>query len=738
MFYLLKVLIGRQAKAIDRPFSYYAPEDVKPSKYTRVLVKFGNSTKVVGVIVDDPVLIKEDIEEYNKKAEIPLLPILATLDKKPLLEENLAELARRMKDYYRCPLVSLYMAMLPPSYKPKNSSLSKPKEKDRLVVSAVEYDSSLLERREKELYERIKATQPVFASAALRSKASYQSLLNKGILKERLERVERIRQVKSLDIDPIVLTPEQAKAKEEIQSSKKRIVLLEGVTGSGKTMVYLRLCEEALKSGKSTIVLVPEIALTNHVIALFKTFFSDKVSLIHSNLSPANKLDEFLKIREGKTSIVIGTRSALFAPVKNLSLIIIDEEQSASYKQDTTPFYDARTVAKMRSDIDGCKVVLASATPLVEDRCRAENGIFSHVVLAHKYSTSSTVQATFIDMSDLSNVSPKSSSMLSLPLLEAMKATYERHEQSMLLINRRGYAPIVQCKKCYRPVKCPNCDVPLIYHKKSDLVKCHRCEYQEKFSTLLCPYDNNPTFEELGFGTERVERILKSLFPMMNIARLDRDTSKENQRAAILEGFRKGEYDVLIGTEMIAKGHDFPNVTLSAALSADQSLSIPSFMANETTFDLISQLVGRSGRHEKEGQAFIQTYNPKNEVLILASQQDYDRFYQLEMKYRKGLKFPPYAFLIQVTTQGTKLKFVREVAYAIKNYLGAKLKDKRCDVLGPYDPYEFKINKQFFKRILVKYKDPALIKETFDNLLAVCNPTHPEIQITIDRDPRGD
>lgn len=738
MFYLLKVLIGRSAKAIDRPFSYYYEGEEIPEKYTRVLVKFGNSNNVVGIIQDDPLKVEESIEEYNKKADFPLSPIIKILDDKPLLGENLAKLASVMKEYYRCPLVSLYQTMLPPSFKPKNSSLSKPKEQDKLFVSTKEYDSSLLTRNEKELYEKIKNLGKVFASSSLRRRATYQSLLLKGLLIEKLERVDRIREVNTLNMNPITLSKDQEKAKEEIQNSDKKVVLFEGVTGSGKTMVYLKLCEDALKQGKSAIVLVPEIALTNHVISLFKTFFPTKVSLIHSGLTNANKLDEFLRIRSGESSIIIGTRSALFAPAKNLSLIIIDEEQSASYKQGSTPFYDARIVARMRADIDDCKVVLASATPLVEDRCRAEKGVFSHVILNHKFSSSSTVKATFIDMGDLSNISPKTSSMLSLPLLKAMKETYERHEQSMLLINRRGYSPLVQCLKCHRPIKCPNCDIPLTYHKKYDLVKCHRCEYQLKFSTLTCPYDNNTTFEELGYGTERIEQILKSIFPEMNIARLDHDTSRENQRAQILDGFSKGKYDVLIGTEMIAKGHDFPNVTLSAALFADQSLSIPSFMANETTFDLICQLVGRSGRHEKEGSAFIQTYNPLNKVLILASRQDYEGFYKLELMNRKNFKFPPYSYLIQVTTQGANLAHVREIAYAVKNYLGSKLKDKRCDVYGPYDPYEFKVNNQFFKRILVKYKDPSLIKETFDNLLAVCNPTHPEILITIDRDPRGE
>ena len=735
MFYLLKVLIGRSAKSIDKPFSYYCPIDLNPMKFERVSVSFGNSKKVVGLIIDTPEKIDTSIEKYQEKVGFKISPIISILDDKPLLTDSQDKLAKEMKEYYHCPLISLYQAMLPPSFKPKDSSLSKPKEKDRLMVSVKDTDTSSLSFNERKMYEKIKASGDLFSSAEIRGRACYQSLLSKGLIYEHLERIDRIREVKTLDLKPIKLSEDQQKCKDEIDSSNKT-VLLEGVTGSGKTMIYLKLCEEALRSGKTAIVLVPEIALTNHVIQLFKSYFGDKVALMHSSLTPANKMDVYLRIMEGKTSIVIGTRSALFAPLKNLSLIILDEEQSDSYKQTSTPFYDARIVASMRSRIDNAKVILGSATPLVEDRCRALKGLYSHIVLNHKFASSNQVNATFVDMSDLSNLSPKYSSMLSVPLIEAIKENYEKKEQTMILINRRGYSPIVQCKSCHRTMKCPNCDIPLVYHKRYDELNCHRCEYRVKFSNLVCPYCNGMEFQTLGYGTERIQDILQNIFPNMKIARLDRDTSAENMRAKILDGFSQGEYDLLIGTEIIAKGHDFPNVTLAACLFADQGLAIPSYMANERTFDLITQLVGRSGRHEKEGKAIIQTYNPLNKVLILASRQDYNSFYEMEIENRKRFKWPPYCYLTQIIVQGTNLENVKDVAYAIKNYLAKKLINKRSDIFGPYDPYEFKVNNQFFKRILVKFKDPSLVKETFDNLQSIAAPTQKDVKITIDKDPR--
>lgn len=738
MFYLLKVLIGRSAVAIDRPFSYACEENLSPKKFERVLVKFGGSQKVVGLIIEEPVLINESLDEYNKKSEFKISPIISLLDDTPLLIDEQDRLARKMKEYYRCPLISIYQAMLPPSYKPKDSSLTKAKPKVVTMVKANKAVTSSFSANEKKMYEKISLAGSLIAHADMRSKVCYQSLLLKNAIVEFQERLDRIKESDSLNIDKIDLSPDQQKTKEAIEASNKETVLLEGVTGSGKTMIYLKLCEDALANGKSAIILVPEIALTNHVIKLFTTFFNDKVALIHSNLTVSARLDTYLRIKEGKAKIVIGTRSCLFSPLSNLAYIIIDEEQSSSYKQTTTPFYDARIVAKMRSSLEGCKVILSSATPLIEDRCRALKGVYDHVVIDHKYSSSNQVVPQFVDMSDLSNLSPEYNSMLSVPLIEAIKETYAKGEQSMLFINRRGYAPMVKCKKCQKYIDCPNCDIPLTYHRRLDMVDCHRCEYRLEYSTLVCSYCNNEQFEVQGYGTERIQESLQLIFPSLKIARLDRDTSKESERGIILDKFANGEYDVLIGTEMIAKGHDFPNVTLAASLNSDQSLSIPSFMSNENTFDLLCQLVGRSGRHEKNGRALIQTYNPLNKILILSSRQDYQGFYETEIENRKRFIWPPYCYLIEVTMSCNQYSHVNETAYAVKSYLASALQEKRCDIYGPYDPFEAKVNNQYFKRVLVKFKDSDLVKDAFDNLLSIAQPIKSDVKITIDRDPRGE
>lgn len=738
MFFLVKVLVERSTPSLDRAFSYWCPIEWKPEKFTRVLVDFNRSKSVVGFIVEEPERIDEPLKEYEKGLEFSLSPILKILDQTPLLEGNIDLLAKAMKSYYRYPMISLYQAMLPPSYSPRKSSLSKPKEKYAAFALAHPCDPSLLSRNEAKLYSSLVAKGKAVASASTRRSPTYQSLLAKGIVEESIERVDRIKAPEKMDLSNVHLTGDQRKAKDLIEASQKRVSLLEGVTGSGKTMVYLKLVEGVLKKGGGAIVLVPEIALTDRAIRLFKTVFGDRVSLLHSSLPFAARLDEFSRIKEGRSDVVIGTRSALFAPVKNLSLIVLDEEQSSSYKQSSPPFYDARVVARMRSDIEGCKVVLSSATPLVEDRCRAEKEVYQKVSLPRKYGSAPAVKAEFVDLSDLSNVKPNTSAILSLPLLEAMEETFRKGEQSILLLNRRGFAPIVQCRSCHRVYECQSCEAPMVFHRRKGRLECHRCERSVPFPGLLCPYCNASSFETLGFGTERVEEILSSVFPSMRIARLDLDTARESTRGAILSGFEKGKYDVLLGTEMIAKGHDFPNVTLAAALSADQSLSIPSYLSNETTFDLISQLVGRSGRAGKKGRALIQTYNPLNKVLLFAARQDYEGFYRWELENRKRFVWPPYCFLIQVTVQGEKFDRVEKTAYAVKRYLGERLKSRRSDVFGPYDPFERKVDGRYSKRVLVKFKDPALVEETFDRIREVANPVYQDVSISIDRDPRGE
>ncbi len=738
MFWLIKVLIGRSAIGLDKPFSYAAQISENPKPLTRVLVDFGHSKDLVGFIAEQPQKVEGSIEEYKAKTGIRLSYVKGFLDKAPVITPDLDRLAKAMAAHYFCPLIAIYQAMLPPSLKPKNSSLGKPKAHYVRMARATDRQEEDLNANERKVLARIKAEKDGLrlSSALIKTKA-YQSLLTKGAIAESQRRIDRIKDIQPIEFSS-ALTKDQEGALEKIEEDPHKVMLFEGVTGSGKTMVYLELARRLLREGKGSIVLVPEIALTNRVAALFKGVFGNRCSILHSALTDSSKYDEYLRIRDGESLIVIGTRSAIFAPVINLGMIVLDEEQSSSYKQDTTPFYDARTVASMRADIEGPKVILASATPLIEDRAKAERDVFGKVTLNHKFASTPKVNASFVDMSDLANIS-RSSTMLSNPLIAALKETFSNKQQAMLFINRRGFAPIVQCRKCHKTILCPNCGIPLSYHSKEGVLNCHRCEYRQPMARLVCPHCKGTDFYRLGYGTERIESELKGMFPNVKVARLDRDTSiRETERAKIIEGFYKGEFDCLIGTEMIAKGHDFPKVTLAAALSADQSLAMPSYMSGENTFDLVSQLIGRSGRADLRGKAIIQTYDPLNKVLIYASRQDYEGFYRYEMANRQAYLYPPYCYLCDLLVSGFDKKKVLDVVYALKTYLVAKLKGKRVNIYGPSDPIAGIINRKYFKKIMLKYKDPADIKEALEGIRPVFLNESRGVEITIDVDPRSD
>lgn len=737
MIWIVQVLIGRSAQSLNRAFSYAAKEEEKPGALTRVLVDFGNSKDIIGLVSEEPSPYEGTIENYKEEYGIRLSFIKARINEHAILTPGLNTLAKQMADYYLCPLISIYQAMLPPSLKPKDSSLSKPKEKFSLMVFAHQTDKTILNEKQRELYEKIlNAPDGIKALSSLKKTKAYSFLLSHGFLYETLVKENRIKQVQGIKLN-IKLNQEQEKAIQTILTAPQSVVLLEGVTGSGKTIVYLEMAKRLLSKQKGSIILVPEIALTDQTAAIFKGAFGDKVSILHSSLSASNKYDEYLRIANGETQVVVGTRSAIFAPVKNLGLIVLDEEQSSSYKQDTTPFYDARTVAKMRAKIEGAKVVFSSATPLIEDRARAQKGVYGWATILHKFSSSPTVKAEFIDMSDLRNLS-KDSTLLSIPLLHRIKETISNKGQVILFINRRGYSPLVQCKKCWRNVLCPNCEIPMIYHRSENRVWCHRCDLKYKYEDLKCQYCQNNSFSLLGYGTEKIEEQLEKIFPEIKVAILDRDTISDANREKILNGFRAHKFDVLIGTEMVVKGHDFPNVTLVAALSADQSLAFPSYLSSETTFDLISQLIGRSGRAEKTGSAIIQTTNVLDKTLLYASRQDYEGFYQYELANRKKYQYPPYTFICNIIISGYDQKRIVEITYQIKAFLASKLSTKRVNIYGPSTPAIGLLNKKYFKKLMMKYKDPVEIKETLKSIHSVFLAGNEGVDITIDIDARSD
>lgn len=737
MIWITKVLIGRSSSSLDKPFLYASKYEERPVPLTRVIIDFGGSKDIIGLVQEEPELYDGENEDYEKEFGFKISFIKKFLDSRPIINKNLETLAYQMADYYLCPLISIYQAMLPTSLKPKDSSLKQIKELFITKAKANEdIDISILNSNQLKLFEKIKANKDGLKITAAIKNKSYDYLLQNKCIIEYKEKVNRIKEVPIKQIE-INLNAEQTNAIDNILNTDKEVSLLEGVTGSGKTIVYLELTKKLLSQNKGSIILVPEIALTDQTASIFKGAFNDKVSILHSSLTTANKYDEYIRIANGESMIVVGTRSAIFAPVKNLSLIVIDEEQSNSYKQDTTPYYDARTVAKMRGMIENAKVVFSSATPLIEDKARAERNVYNKVLLEHKYSSTPIVNAQFIDMSDVRNLS-KESTLISLPLQHKIEETLNRKEQIILFINKRGYAPLVQCKKCWKNYNCPNCNTPMVYHSKDKQLYCHRCELRKKYIDLECLNCGNKSFDLLGYGTEKIQQQLLKLFPQATSIILDRDSTSDNNRRKIIAGFNSGDYDILIGTEMVVKGHDFPNVTLVAALSADQSLAYPSYLANELTFDLISQLIGRSGRASKKGEALIQTYNVFNKTLLYASMQDYENFYEYELENRRKYIYPPFVSIASILVSGTNEKRVLELTYQIKSYLTAEFRNKKVNIYGPSTPTLGTINNIHYRKIMLKYKLINDVKETLNQIKKIFLTGNSGIEISIDIDSRDD
>ena len=733
MFYLVNVLIGRAVNELDRSFSYRT-EDSTIQKGMRVLVSFGASKETVGFVIDTPKRIEEDLESYQKKTNIKLSPIKAVLDEKPLLDDTMIELAKEIASYYKANLIKVLQSMLPPALKPKDSSLHKGKQRTISFVKANPEYSLPLSKREKELYDDVLKEKNGLRKSNITKKKTLSDLLNKGALKIEEVSASSLSEIICQTMVPYDLTIEQEQVYRSVIEKQGPLFLLTGVTGSGKTEVYIRLAEYYLKQGKGVIVLVPEIALSDQIAIQFTNHFQEAVAILHSSLSDGKKYEEYQRILNGEAKIVLGTRSAIFAPVNNLSLIIIDEEHSSSYKQDSSPFYDAIRVSEMRVKREGCKLLLGSATPRVQEKAQAQRGKYTELFMNKRISPNQEKEICFVNMNDSNNLDPRKSSLLSLPLIKAVEGTLQRKEQVMILINRRGFSPVFLCRECQHVALCPNCDIPLNYHKRDDTLRCHHCGYQTSSISYTCACGSH-TFLKLGYGTERAYEEISQFFPSAKVLRLDSDVSSNHVRKEILESFARGEANILIGTEIIAKGLDFPKVTLACILDADSSLRIPSYLSDERTFDLISQFVGRAGRQKLKGKIILQTYVPENPIIQMAARQDYDSFYQFEIEQRKQYQYPPYTHLTRIQIKGVDLEEVINASETIKNYLMVKIKGKRFNLYGPMTPYISHINGRYYRQILLKYKS----EEEADEILSSLKSLLPEIkkaEVIIDVDPQ--
>lgn len=702
---LLEVLIEHSTHHLDRLFSYTYSGQKTIGAGFRVLVEFNHRRAVAYVVsIEDT---DKDIAKISDEKGFIVQSILDVIDEQQLLIPELMDLAERVSSYYMAPQINVLQTMLPPSLKPRYASLSKPKIAYEKYVRLIHREETGLTAKQIE-YLRLIAKNDEVPLRDLKSPSIIKKLVEAG-------RIELFAKERNRFIMPEVtktnapkLTRDQQNVVYEFLSTNDDIYLLEGVTGSGKTEVYLAIADVILSQRKTVLMLVPEIALTSAMVAYFLARFANQVAILHSELTPSEKYDEYRRIARGECAIVVGARSAIFAPLKNIGLIILDEEHVESYKQDTSPFYHARDVAIMRIKEYGGKVLLGSATPSLESKARALKQVYHPLHLPQRINQKSLPETKIIDMLNPYNLDPKSS-LFSRELQQAMKETLTKNEQIILLINRRGYSTYLSCRSCGHVFRCPTCQTTLTYHREDQMLKCHHCDHVEPM-TSTCPECGSIHLAKSGFGTERVQKEVEKLFPTAKTLRLDSDTGRVRLNIAkTIEAFRAHEADILIGTQMIAKGHDFPNVTLVGIVLADLGLTLPSYRSAERTFQLITQAVGRSGRSDKKGIAIIQTNMPNHYAVTLGARQDYVSFFNQEMLVRRAAQEPPFMFSLSIKISAKEEEIAHRASQTLADDLKTSLQDLAM-IIGPATPFIFKEGPWFKKVILIKYRNYFAVK----------------------------
>lgn len=668
---------------LRKTFTYSCDKPVM--KGCRVRVEFNHKT-IIGFVED--VNVESDFENIK--------PVLEVIDEKPLLNHELMLLADYMSNMYISSKVSCYKTMLPPALRP-SSSHSKVIFEDYAVLKESDIP---LTSRQKEVLDSF--TYPCKVSALRKMSASItKTLLEKGHI-EIEKRMKNSNTSMSIPKDiSHRLTQEQMEAIEKIHHTQKTVSLLHGVTGSGKTEVFLQLAKQALEKGKQVLFLVPEIGLTPMMIQRVQARFQQKIAIYHSGLNAQEKLEQYTLVKEKKVDIVVGTRSACFMPFASLGLILMDEEHDASYKQDNTPRYHTRDIVLFRAAYHQCKVVLASATPSLESYARAYKNVYDLIELKKRIHEMPQIQ--LIDMKK-----ERVQNGLSMSLIEAIQKRMARKEQVILLLNRRGYLPVIRCSDCGHVRICPDCGIALTYHKQTNALVCHCCSRQFPF-VEECPNCHSKNYFKTGMGTERLEEQILDLFSNHKIIRMDADsTRKKNAHEKLLKQFEQ-EGDILIGTQMVAKGLDFERVTLVGILNADATLARNDYRASETAYEMLEQASGRSGRGQLKGEVMIQTFDPDHFVMQCVKQHNYDMFFHQEMRYRHLGMYPPYVFLCSLIFT----HYDYNVAY--QQAMQAKMFFQDIKVLGPV---EIRMQqKKHRARLILKSKDDVLLHKLVKNYM---------------------
>ena len=716
---IVEIIINSNVKTLNKTFDYNVPDDLEPKLGDRVYVHFGNQKKL-----DEGIIIGfKDKSEYKLKDIVKI--------QKDNISENRIKLAQWMSNRYFCNLSECLKLMLPPGTGNKEET-KRTKEKTLNVyslsktIAEIETDiENKLIRGNKQidvlrlLYDNHNMSLKDIEIMVKASSATIKTLVDKGYLKQSEKQIERNPfQEKNIEkTNELKLNIEQQDAYCSINEPGE--YLLHGITGSGKTEIYLQLIKRELEKGKTAIVLVPEISLTPQTIDRFTSRFGkEKIAVLHSKLSNGERFDQWNKIKEGKAQIVIGARSAIFAPIKELGIIIIDEEHDSSYQSESAPQYDALEIARKIADEENIKLVLGSATPDTRTYKNALEGKITLIELTKRANNARLPEVEIVDLRD--ELANGNHNMISTTLKNEIQKNIENKNQTILFLNRRGFSNFIMCKTCGNVIKCKRCDISMTYHKDENKLKCHYCGLEEQVPNK-CPNCGSKELKYSGAGTQKLEEEVHKLFPTASTIRMDIDTvTKKHSHEDVLTKFKENKIDILIGTQMIVKGHDFPKVTLVGVISADNALNIGDYRASEITFQVLTQVAGRAGRGDQNGKVIIQTYNPDHYAVECAKEQDFKKFYQIESKIRKTLKYPPFCDIIVLDFSSLNKHEIQRDTKRLHQYLKNRIINEKFGVLL-YSPLPCpieKINDRYRWRIIIKCiydeKMNKLLKETLE------------------------
>lgn len=708
-----KVIIEVPNKMVDKGYIYNIPSYLNINIGSIVKVPFGNRL-IEGFVLDIGIFPTE----YTLKE-------IDSIVNRDVLNTELIELGKYISKTTISSLSSAYQSMLPKGIKASiKNKVSTSKKRYMVLNQDISIINNYIDNNRRYIKQVNILNEVINNNKVLvpRLDSSINTLLNKDLIKLVYEEEYRYKVESFNSNKKITLSLEQEKVINIIKEDmdKYNTYLLYGVTGSGKTEVYVELVKECVRQGKQAIVLVPEIGLTEQTVSRFKIGLEGiemgsnmegdgkvNIAVLHSGLSEGERYDEYRRIKEENVDVVIGTRSAIFAPLKNIGIIVIDEEQSTSYKQDCNPRYHARDVAIWRGKWHKCPIVLGSATPSLESFARAGNGVYRLVTMLKRAGSAKLPVVTVVDMK---KEAKRGNFILSEKLVQNMKDVIAKGKQVMLLLNRRGYSSAFICRDCSHTEKCPNCDITLTYHKSSNRFSCHYCGFS-KVRDGICSKCGSDNVMDYGIGTERLVEEVERLIDGARVVRMDLDTTgRKGSHQRIIRQFDSGVYNVLVGTQMIAKGLDFPNVVLVGVISADSSLNVPDFRSSERTFELLTQVSGRSGRGVDAGEVIVQSFDTGHYSLEYARRQDYVGFYREEMKMRKILKYSPYYYIVVVSVLSKDYKEGMREARKVGEYLRSKL-DGEAIVLGPAMANVFKMNNVYRYKCTVKYRKSDKLEE---------------------------